>query len=207
MITQTQVKEVLSYNKDTGLFRWEKSMPPRGRVGEIAGVDNNSGYIKIGINGKRYYAHRLAFLYITGKIPKEVDHINRCRSDNRWENLRASNRKQNMSNTTFGVGIRKKHGKWYARHGDKHIGVFSTKEEAKVAYLEQRIKTNGGINPFIKRGENPQNTTPVENKNYTFLGKTLSEWSRITKIPQPTLYYRIHKRNIPPSEALCLKPF
>ncbi|MFW4291481.1 HNH endonuclease [Salmonella enterica subsp. enterica serovar Paratyphi C] len=46
------------------------------------------GYIRIYINKKWYLAHRLAWLYVTGKWPINViDHINRNKADNRFINL------------------------------------------------------------------------------------------------------------------------
>ena len=49
--------------------------------------------------GKSYRAHRLAFLYMLGRLPDgEVDHINHIKDDNRWENLRDVTKQDNCKN-------------------------------------------------------------------------------------------------------------
>lgn len=54
-----------------------------------AGYINSEGYRVINIDGTEYFAHDLAFLYMTGDFPKgEVEHINRKRDDDRWCNLK-----------------------------------------------------------------------------------------------------------------------
>lgn len=49
-------------------------------------------YFSTKINGVSYqtYAHRYGFWYITGLLPTHIDHINRIRHDNRFENIRAA---------------------------------------------------------------------------------------------------------------------
>ena len=69
MITQAELKELLDYNQDTGIFT-KKS------TNKKSGTLTYSRYIRIQINNKAYYAHRLAWLYIYGCMPKYVDHIN-----------------------------------------------------------------------------------------------------------------------------------
>jgi len=86
MLTQNQLKDILHYDPVTGLFE---------RYGNYSkcGSKSYQGYILIGIGRKSYYAHRLAWLYMTGNWPSnEIDHINRIRDDNRWENLRKADR-------------------------------------------------------------------------------------------------------------------
>lgn len=120
MITQNQLKKTLSYDKNTGIFIWKN-------IGEnkIAGnVEKEKGYVRIKINGKNYYAHRLAWLYIYGEMPVvQIDHINHNRIDNRIENLRIATNKVNLknqskrkTNTSGANGITwcKRAKKWYA---------------------------------------------------------------------------------------------
>ena len=99
MITQSQLKELLDYNPDTGIFTWKIKQCSKINIGDVAGTKNNK-YIQIAINFKKYYAHRLAWLYMHGKYPEnEIDHINRNKKDNRFCNLRDVNRSQNLWNT------------------------------------------------------------------------------------------------------------
>lgn len=87
-ITQSQLKELFHYSPGTGQFYRKTSTNSCARIGDKAG-SVRSGYIVIGICGKSYLAHRLAFLYMQGEMPPEqVDHINHIRDDNRWLNLR-----------------------------------------------------------------------------------------------------------------------
>ena len=81
-----------------GVLRWRADTAPRSWRGDIAGNLNNTGYVVVGTQGKKYLAHRLIFLMHHGYMPDEVDHINGDRSDNRIENLRAVTRKQNQYN-------------------------------------------------------------------------------------------------------------
>lgn len=65
------------------------------------GCLDKDGYLKLKIKGRKFSAHRVAWLLCYGDFPKsEIDHINRIRTDNRIENLRESNRKQQAENTT-----------------------------------------------------------------------------------------------------------
>lgn len=142
---QEYLKKIIHYEPETGVFIWKVSMGPRAMAGSRAGTTNSEGYNIITIEGARYQAHRLAWLYMTGSFPKELDHRNRDRSDNRWPNLRKATRSQNMQNTgvqrnnTSGArGVKREYGKWAARiyvNGEeKRLGVYNTVEEAKQAY-------------------------------------------------------------------------
>lgn len=106
MITQEQLKQILDYCPETGVFTWKY----RGRSqfksqhgftwfnNNVAGTSpkpNSSGYVAVSttINGVRrtYPVHRLAWLYVYGEMPSGmIDHINHQRSDNRIENLRVT---------------------------------------------------------------------------------------------------------------------
>lgn len=101
-------------------------------------------------------AHILAVVYMTGEHPStQIDHINRVRDDNRWENIRitkngsadnSQNRKIRSDSTTGFQGVyRKAHGKsrpWASTICVKgkvtHIGCFATPEEAHAAYLRKK---------------------------------------------------------------------
>ena len=89
MITQKHLKEILDYNTETGIWTWRVNQARRIKIGQRAGTIISDGHRHIGISGKFYKAHRLAWLYMTGEFPKdEIDHINGVPDDNRWCNLR-----------------------------------------------------------------------------------------------------------------------
>ncbi len=146
-ITQAKLKEVLKYNPNTGIFINKKD--------SCAGGVMNKGYIHIKISGKKYLAHRLAFLYMTNNIPEFVDHINHDRRDNRWSNIRPATRDENSKNKTkcknntsgiMGVGWSKRSKKWQARiNVDKkriHLGYFKKFEDAVKVRMKAEIKYN-----------------------------------------------------------------
>ena len=62
-LTWEALVDVLSYDPATGEFRWVK--PGRlGWVGRLAGTVDYSGYRRIEILGRSFYAARLAWLYM-----------------------------------------------------------------------------------------------------------------------------------------------
>ena len=100
VLTQQAIKDVLDYDPATGLFTWKTRVAKRIQIGDKAGsVKRQTGYLVVSILGERHYAHRLAFLYMTGALPHaDVDHINGVRCDNRWGNLREVVRSENLRN-------------------------------------------------------------------------------------------------------------
>jgi hypothetical protein len=77
MLTVKRLRQVLSYDPDTGTWTWLVSTGRRVRVGGRAGAKKKRrGYWRIGIDGKYYASARLA--YMTGQWPPHlVDHIDR----------------------------------------------------------------------------------------------------------------------------------
>jgi len=100
ILTQAILKEHLHYCSETGVFTWIKNKKTTKRNGIEAGcIDISTGYRKIGVLGKQYYAHRLVFMYVIGRFPiNQTDHINHDRKDNRLENLREATKQENMMN-------------------------------------------------------------------------------------------------------------
>jgi hypothetical protein len=99
MITQELLHKLLLYDPNIGIFTWRDYPSCICKSGDIAGNLHPLGYIKIGINYKSYFAHELAFIYMTGKSPQAfIDHINGEKTDNRWKNLREATASQNQCN-------------------------------------------------------------------------------------------------------------
>ena len=95
-LSQKYLREALHYDPDTGIFTWKVATASCVKVGAEAGCVKNDGYRAIGMGGKSYKAHRLAWLYVHGEWPKEqIDHINHIRTDNRMENLRPASGGEN----------------------------------------------------------------------------------------------------------------
>lgn len=118
MITQDRLKELLSYNPETGVFTCAKKSVHR-NVGDVVGAIAN-GYLVCLLASKTYKLHRLAFLYMTGNLPyKALDHINGNPSDNRWCNLREAtvvengrNRKTDCNTSTGIKGLYHRKGRY-----------------------------------------------------------------------------------------------
>ena len=152
-LTLERLRKHFLYNPDTGLFLWKESGTGR-PISRIAGGVNGHGYIQIRFNGKSYRAHRLAFLYMTGEYPpKDVDHINGDKTDNRFKNLRHATRSQNLRNQKIrknnksgctGISQRKSTGKWRATIMACgrwiHVGEFIKKTDAIKARKQAEIE-------------------------------------------------------------------
>jgi hypothetical protein len=144
-ITQQELKEVLHYDPNTGIFT---RLTRKGgqKIGSVAGHKRPDGYTQIKIDGKRYLAHRLAWLYMTGNWPSEfIDHIDRNPSNNRFDNLRESTNQENQQNTNCkGYSWNKRHQKWMAQirvNGkQKNLGYYNKPEEAREAYIKAKAK-------------------------------------------------------------------
>lgn len=144
-ITQARLKALLHYDPDTGLFRWVGRKHGRARNKNEAGcVEKRIGYASIGVDGRVYRAHRLAWLYVYGSWPQgQLDHINHKKADNRIANLRDvtcaqnhQNRARNTKSQTGQLGVtwHKRDARWMAhieasgkRH---HLGYFKDLDAA-----------------------------------------------------------------------------
>jgi hypothetical protein len=155
-LNQTMLARIVSYDPATGDFRWLETSNGEVKIGPIAGRTNKRGYRQLGIGGRLFYAHRLAWLYVTGKWPAAmVDHKDGNPSNNAWSNLRAATAAQNNANRIAtpgksgitGVFWHAARRKWTARvshHGRfLYLGIFETIEEAKHA-REAWDKANRG---------------------------------------------------------------
>ena len=175
MINQEQLKELLHYDPETGIFTWRKRDRKYFKSnhyfniwndqfsGKKTGSMNGGGYLRTSVLGRRYKTHRLAFLYMTGEFPPDhTDHINGIRDDNRWVNLRAVSHAENGKNQRLksnnnsgfnGVFWREDTRKWrvfISVNGKrKHLGQFIDKFEAvccrKAAEIRYKYHPNHGI--------------------------------------------------------------
>lgn len=148
-------RKYFEYCPDTGEFhrlfirdRWGNETPVIKKVGTV----RKDGYLEINVFGSSYKAHRLAWFYMTGMWPNELDHINGNRKDNSWCNLREASKNVNMKNRglnynntsgTSGVTWFEQTQQWRARinlNGRRiSLGLFDTIEQASQARSEAEI--------------------------------------------------------------------
>jgi len=146
------MKSLLDYNPQTGVFTWkvDRSWVKKG---QIAGTITSSGYRQIMVDGRKYTAHRLAWLFCYNEWPKgHLDHKDRDRANNAISNLRECTPRENLQNSTSsrgsskyrGVTWHKKANKWVAHIGVNkkliYLGSFDDELEAANAYTEAKAK-------------------------------------------------------------------
>lgn len=155
MLTAKQARNELDYDPETGVLRWKTRSRGR-KIGDVAGTACVGRYRQIKVLNRRYPSHRVIWLIVHGEWPVgQIDHINRCPSDNRICNLRDVTQAKNkankgmLSNNTLGFkGIARNYGRkpWKAQiwHGGSiHLGSFDTREEAHAAYLNAYREIHG----------------------------------------------------------------
>lgn len=146
-------KDLLKYNPETGKAYWLKHHK-KSWVGKEICTKNSQGYLRVGLNGKRYYLHRVVWYIYYGEEPLHIDHINGDKSDNRLSNLRSVTNQQNMfnrtgheDNTSGYKGVFKTCSGYFARVGynnkPHYVGHYRTKEEAALAYNEKALELHG----------------------------------------------------------------
>jgi hypothetical protein len=146
-LDSTRLKEVLSYDSDTGVFT-RKTKGHKTKVGCF----DPEGYIYIQVDRIKYSAHRLAWLYMYDEFPTDqIDHINGIKNDNRIANLRACTHAENQQT--------KRNVKGYSWHKSKkrfiayikinkkriELGNYLNEQDARQAYLNGKIKYHSFI--------------------------------------------------------------
>ena len=149
ILTQERLKTKYHYDPKTGDFRY-RTRQGGGNPGHIAGYICKNRYRLISVDGKKYPAHRLAWLYVYGAFPlQDIDHINQVKSDNKISNLRDVSRSLNMLNTKA-VGYTVVDNRYKAQlmfcGKNLHLGLFTTKEDAIAAYMAKKLELFPTIN-------------------------------------------------------------
>jgi HNH endonuclease len=150
-IKHSELLRIIHYEPITGVFRWLVAINKKAVIGRnVGGVNKSLGYVVLGIAGKRYYAHRLAWFYMTGAWPDMIDHRDGDGLNNKWENLRIASKRENAMNSkksatnksgykgvSWHIGAKK----WQSFCGPQYIGLFDTAEQAHAAYMYEAKKT------------------------------------------------------------------
>jgi hypothetical protein len=158
-LTAERLRSLLDYAPGTGVFRWRVAPNKNLRIkpGHIAGSVNIEGYRSIRVAGHSYQASHLAWLYMTGNLPRaEMDHVDCNTANDAFSNLREATREQNTTNrrvyknnTSGCKGVVKDHrwGKWQGYINVKrkriHLGTYHSIEEARKVYAEASAKFHG----------------------------------------------------------------
>lgn len=148
-ISDRDLARILEYwhiDANAGVVRWKKKPSQSVKVGSVVGSVTTKGYMRGALANRRYYIHRVIFLFSTGEQPDEIDHIDGDRLNNRISNLRYAdhdinlknkrNYKNNKSGVT-GVNWYESRRKWRATitaNGRTiHLGYFEKFEDAVAA--------------------------------------------------------------------------
>ena len=146
-LSRKALMKQLHYDPATGLFWWRIRKSKRNLFVPAGSLDAK-GYRSIKCGKYSYRAHRLAWLFMTGKWPsKIIDHRNMQKDNNVWTNLREATGSQNKQNgkryrtnkSGFkGVHWDKEARKWRAQirvnKCGKTLGRFVTPQKAAEAY-------------------------------------------------------------------------
>lgn len=155
VVTPHRLRSLLTYDAETGAFRWRTTaLDVKGRrrrlAGTAAGTLQDTGYIKIAVDGRNYKAHRLAWLYVYCEWPRgRIDHADGNPTNNVITNLRLASNAQNAANSRprkrdlpKGVRVNKtatRNPTYIAEikvnYKYTHLGVYVTAAEAHAAYM------------------------------------------------------------------------
>lgn len=113
--SQEILKMFFVYNSKTGELRYKKRTPSilktlkrkksyqDRQAGRVCKTDTR-GYVRATVNTVRTTGHRIIWKLVYNKEPKQIDHINGIKNDNRLCNLRECNHIQNARNSPLKKG-------------------------------------------------------------------------------------------------------
>jgi hypothetical protein len=157
------LRSILEYNPETGRWTWLIT-PRHGQIKKGDPAGNITGaYRTIMINQRSYLSATLAWLYMTGEWPRfEVDHIDRIKTNDRWNNFRLATRRQQMGNAFWsnntsgakGVYWHRRSGKWCAQiqvnRLVSNLGYYDKIEDAIEARRKASEKNFGEFDVLME---------------------------------------------------------
>ncbi len=156
-LTQERLQVLFHYEPETGEFIRKVKTSNSTCIGDVAGTVQRRGYIQLRVDGVLYLAHRLAWLYMTGRMPEnEIDHRDLNKSNNAWSNLRPADgslnnaNKPTQKNNALGLKGVSRHNRGSKFRADiringkqKYLGCFSSQDAAAKAYADAANDTFG----------------------------------------------------------------
>lgn len=149
LLNQDKVRGLFGYDPLTGILRWKIQPRANVKMGREAGWVMD-GWKFVMIEQKTYPVSCVIWLWMTGKYPiGQIDHKDRCRSNNKWANLREvpqdinkqnkglqCNNKSGVRGTYWNKAIKKWHTQISVKGKRKHLGFFNSLVEASAARKE-----------------------------------------------------------------------
>lgn len=142
------LKSLFHCDPESGTLIWKANRGCYPCGGKVAGGPDNKGYQMVRIGNVQYGNHRIIWAICTGVWPEnDIDHINGNRSDNRFVNLRAATRGENLQNQRKAhrdnksgyLGVTRNGKKWVANitvQGQTfQLGTYPSPSKAHEAYL------------------------------------------------------------------------
>ena len=168
-LSAKRLRELLDCDPATGTLRWrERPGCPDFNAqwaGKPAGkLDPTNGYLRLMIDGRHQYVHRMVWLHVKGYLPpKDLDHIDGDRTNCAISNLRPATKAENNRNR-HGPPRSKPgpRGSWQDSRGNFqvrietggangergksiYLGTYSTAEAAERAYLDAETALHGAF--------------------------------------------------------------
>lgn len=144
--TQKRLKQLIDYDKRTGIFTWKSTIGGR-RTDGPAGTIWADGSIHIGVEGKVYAAHRLAWFYVIGEWPKNwIAHKNGDKGDNRLRNLKEKTQRKDLFDQDETI------------LSDKKVRYSFDLSEENNMYVAVGTVDKGGddVHKFVTEGKNKE---------------------------------------------------
>lgn len=161
-MTQERLKELVYYDSHSGIFTRRIVLNNNTKIGDKIGTKTSHGYLSACVSKEKHYMHRLAWLYVYGVMPEQIDHINHNRMDNSIINLRNVTHSENHKNMSLykrnksgkhGVTWDKERNRWGARitfNGKiKTLGRYKKLDDALMA----REKAEKDVWFYINHGQ------------------------------------------------------